>query len=53
MDSATFSMGDACYQDVCLPAEVVSVLPQDPYLQLELSHKIACFAYSQQVGSLD
>ncbi len=36
-------------REVSLPAEVLSVLPSDPYLQLELAHKIACWTYQRQV----
>lgn len=31
-------------------AQLLSVLPQDPYAQLEIANKIIAFAYSQKVA---
>ena len=36
-----------------LPAQVLAVLPSNPYEQMNLAHRITCRAYSQRVASLE
>lgn len=36
-----------------LPREVLAVLPQDPYDQLDLAHRITALAYTQKVANLE
>lgn len=43
---------DTYLQDSGLPPEVLSVLPHDSFLQLELAYKITCHAYTQQVRAI-
>lgn len=46
-------LSKAYIPDVVLPKEVVAVLPADPYAQLELAHRLTCYAYTQKVRQME
>ena len=52
MDIHGYHHTSSILSDVALPQELVTLLPGDPYLQLELAHRIVCHAYSKQVPKL-
>ena len=36
-----------------LPNDVLSILPNDPYAQIDLANKIISFAFAQKISSLE